>query len=826
MTDHLADLAEGWTVWRMVGLRGAGFPAAGVHDLAARDAATAADAMLAARTLVDAARAATAIACEYETRHGAHGKLAGAAWKQSKKRAPAAFDGASPALVAVFAAQATAEQALAAARERYASALDADALAVATRLRGWAGAPAFREAVLWQNRAAVHTGLDRLGAPSATANSPTRKHERLVASYLQRYCVKNDSIGFFGPIGWATFGDTTRLLPGRRLVATRRVYFEYWGIAHLADQLAAMPGVREALPPRRMPTVTVTGTTLRHPIDRTSELPIAFARLLAACDGQRSARAIAAELVRDPSLELTGIAEVYELLDELVAQKLVTWRIELPTTGAPEVALRAALAAVDEPVRSEALARLSQLEAARDHVAAVSRDVKRAPAARVEALAHALAALDTTFTTLTATDATRNAGQAYAARTLVYEDCRRDAIVDLGADLRARLAAPLALLLASARWFTYEVAARYRAALAAAHRELGGEDVDYIKFWTAVEPLFDRSRGATAIVAAVVAELQQRWARILGERTRVTAAELRPAVHAQFAAPHPGWPSARHHAPDIMIAGALEAPQFVLGELHIAMNTLFVPPFLAQHPEPKMLVDAMHADLPRPRVTSVGHSQRVTRAEQASLARTAIDFEIGGTKSARPRKDVIAIGELIVQLRGEQLCVRTRDGRHTFDIIEFLDQLLVEATLGQFRMLPPVPHGARVTIDDVVVSRERWRFAPADVAFAAATDAAERFVGARAFARDHGLPRCVFYKVPEEPKPLYLDFTSPMYVESFARVARGASRIDISEMLPAVEACWLADAEGNRYTSELRIAAVDPLRWRPRDRVAADDPEL
>jgi hypothetical protein len=31
-------------------------------------------------------------------------------------------------------------------------------------------------------------------------------------------------------------------------------------------------------------------------------------------------------------------------------------------------------------------------------------------------------------------------------------------------------------------------------------------------------------------------------------------------------------------------------------------------------------------------------------------------------------------------------------------------------------------------------------------------------------------------------------------------------------MLPDFESCWLADKAGERYTSELRIIALDPLR--------------
>jgi hypothetical protein len=73
----------------------------------------------------------------------------------------------------------------------------------------------------------------------------------------------------------------------------------------------------------------------------------------------------------------------------------------------------------------------------------------------------------------------------------------------------------------------------------------------------------------------------------------------------------------------------------------------------------------------------------------------------------------------------------------------------------------------------------------------------------------------VFVKSPEEPKPVYLDFDSPLYVDLFCRMARQAARLAVTEMIPAVDEVWLSDAQGDRYTCELRVAIVDPLAWSP-----------
>src|SRR5262245_55024735 len=87
-------------------------------------------------------------------------------------------------------------------------AFDEDRQRIGEFLREVARMPRFREALLWQNRMVVHTGIEALlRRPASVATSKARGYEQLVASYLQRYCVKNDTIGFFGPVGWATFDD-------------------------------------------------------------------------------------------------------------------------------------------------------------------------------------------------------------------------------------------------------------------------------------------------------------------------------------------------------------------------------------------------------------------------------------------------------------------------------------------------------------------------------------------------------------------------------------------------------------------------------------------
>jgi hypothetical protein len=123
--------------------------------------------------------------------------------------------------------------------------------------------------------------------------------------------------------------------------------------------------------------------------------------------------------------------------------------------------------------------------------------------------------------------------------------------------------------------------------------------------------------------------------------------------------------------------------------------------------------------------------------------------------------------------------------------------------------LPHVVHSPRVTIDRLVVSRERWHLGADDVDLARLKTEGARFLAVRALGRRLGWPRFLFYKVPDEPKPYYLDLDSLVLVEIFAKLCRKGAGVTLTEMLPTVEETWLVDREGNRYTCELRLAALD-----------------
>jgi hypothetical protein len=843
LAEHLVALpGTDWALWRSVCLRGAGFPATDVLKLATPDCAAAADRVLEAEKAVE--RACTAAlnavnerldALRREAQWAEKGQrepLVSALQAIKANKPPRMLD-AEPFINSQTAALLAARARLSAEEESLREVLRASAPRLTQAVREVIADPSFREALLWQNRTAygfVRQALGRARDEAGTRNSKQRQYEEMVANYLQRYCAKNDTIGFFGPVGWATLGGEVpggiAVKPGAQLLERREVYFEGWCLDVLADSLAAIGEARRWAPPRLLPYIRLEGNNVHLPASsRPTTLPPQAAAVLHACDGKTTARDIASRLVRESVLGFRSEEDVYRIIGSLRDRELIKWTFEIPLAPRPEKTLRNLLENIEsQQLRDTLLAALSEMEQAR-------RDVALA-AGNPERLEQALAALDATFTRLTGEVPKRSEGKTYAARTLVYEDGRRDIKVEIGHEVLESVAPPLSLMLTVARWIAGQVVELYRESLSetfeALQHRLGTKTVDAVTFWLAFQPLLFGTEGRRPI-DKIPALLQERWSRVLSvprdgrKHVEYTSEELRPRVLAAFDAPPPIWKQAFYHSPDVMIAASsAEAIRrgdflFVLGEMHLAGNTLGAALFVAQHPAPDDLLHFVTSDYGGPKVSMI-----ISKSWPGQTLRTvhvlnpAHDQRVATTHDSicPPGQQAVLVSELLVESVEGQLVMRTRDGRLCFDLMEALGQPLSALAINSFKVVETAAHSPRVTVDRLVISRESWSFSAEELDFAFEKDEAGRFLAARRWAHEQELPRFAFVKSPAEVKPVYIDFASTIYVDMLAKLIRrtaeqSGSTVTFTEMLPRTDQTWLPDADGNTYTSEFRVVAVD-----------------
>ncbi|MEY9933122.1 hypothetical protein ABH926_007775 [Catenulispora sp. GP43] len=704
-------------------------------------------------------------------------------------------------------------------RAAYAAA-SARLAAATTRI---AADPRFREAVAWQNPDLVGHCLDKVAAGVAR-NSRGRQLEAGVISYLQRYALKNDTIGFYGPVGWARLDPDApgfQSRPGPELLAGRTTHFEMWAVDEVARAFAARPDVEQWLTPTRSPAVTVLSRTLYRPRGRPVPLTGDELAVFEFCDGDRTV----ADVLRTAAEH--GVAAPETALKRLVALAALRIGLEGPVDAWPERGLRHRIARIgDARLRDDLLAALDSLIAARDAAA---------EAADAESVVAATRTLGARFREITGGDDTRRAGQAYAGRTLLYQDSRRDVEVVAGTPVLDALAAPLGLVLDSVRWLVAECGRAFRTLLTGAFRaecvRSGHDELPLPLLLARCGPDLTADDGPPCAARAVMAEFQQRWQRILGfgdDDRRITAAsaDLAAGVAREFGGATVPWCGAGRHSPDLMIAAAsaqhVASGDFllVLGELHVAVTSVEGRGFVEQSPDPGSLLAAVEQDYATGRIVAVHpkDSPFVTSRAAPPTALPSDRFTYWTWSETPPALDPpgpwIPGADLVVRERDGAVLVATRSTGAEYDLLEVLGEILSAAVANTFRPIAAGPHSPRVTVDRLVMARETWRFPAEELAWAFVSDDADRYRQARRWRAGHGLPERVFARTGSGTKPTAVDFTSPALVGMLARTARraagtGQAMVTLSEMLPDVSGLWLSDAAGKRYTSELRVVAVD-----------------
>ncbi|MFJ5973821.1 lantibiotic dehydratase [Streptomyces sp. NPDC093060] len=765
MSDEHAPVllpGGGWRLWEQFALRGPGFPADGVLRLAPPGLAEAAD------------------------KFGPDDDLSGTEWQAFTEDVSEA------------------------------------AVRTARHLQEIAAQARFQAALAWQNPAVLRTGIApflRWTPTTGSRSSMPRQREELVAHYWQRFCVKNDTIGFFGPVGWGHWDLSTpqavAVDPGQGFLAASEVYFSGWAIDALAKVLAEDRELMRWIPPRRVSFVRGADGAVRVPGRPAQRIGATELAVLELCDGTRHPDAIAGALGIEP-------AETARIVGELVSRRWVHWKLEVPAATHPDRALRRILERVpDEAARERALAKLVVLERGRDAV--------RDAGADATALTAAIGALEADFAALTDSEAQRAKGERTApCRGLVYSDARRAATATAGAGLLAHLE-PLQLCLTAARWMTNRFADAIRTRLHTVHDRLhaDGASVDLATLWLHTLPSPHPDAGD--LIDTAQAELRAKWSRILdlppgARRVRLSTAELADRVRREFDEPGDGWSLARYISPDVLVmaeddeALARGDVELVLGEMHCALNTMGASLFVYQHPDRDVLLAETTRDFPGPRLLPM--LPKELPLKWSSRSRPALDrpedhYVALVDQTGDPHRPRTVLGaDVTVEDRAGRLTAVLPDGT-AYDLLDVYANTLTQRVMDRFTLRPEGDHTPRITIDRMTVARETWQLPVSGVDFADEKAEAARLVRARHWQRRHELPRFVFVVSPTEPRPFYVDFDSPVYVTILAKAARRLARKDpearlkVSEMLPTPEQAWLTDGEGRRYTSELRFVAVD-----------------
>jgi len=827
-STHKVDFAERWSVWKTLCFRSAGFPASLIEGIVCDKAAKAVDRLLdCENAYIEKKKNALQICIDnIKVSSAAERK----AWRRLEKllkqeRIPAPPEKAPEFAKILTELSCTLNESLLA--KKTARNIFQESEIITTKfLQGIARNSKFREAIIWQNHEVLHNAINSyLQMNIADRSRVKRRRELIIASYLQRYCLKNDSIGFFGPVGWCEIKKDLKLLQfnhGKELVRERKVFFEYWAIGSLARSMSRDPEMFEWLTPRLHPFYHMEKSLLIDLSGRSQPLSQENVKLLGCCDGIKSIRNIALDLSTGHSPLFASVKQVLRRLKRLLKNNVIVADLNIPVAPFPEKILRNRLAQIsDISLRKRMTAQVEEVVSAFEAV--------KSAAGNEAALDKAMSQLEECFVNHTGKKHTRAEGKTYAGRTLVYEDCLRDVDMSIGPDFLAGFSQSLAPLLKSARWYSYNVGLNFQKKFMEIYRQYAHQ------LNTEVIPLglmFKQLRKARfAVVDSVVKDFKERWASVLlnepsQKQVEFSSAFLRERVDDIFDAPAPGWPSARFISPDIMIAAqdaaAIEQGNYtvILGEIHIG-NTINQRTFLPFVSSQEEVFKNYRYDQPFQKFVSVFHEdQWCTRTIVDADLPHDLEIALHATPSWRGQNQVFPISALVVIQNGDGMHVQTRDGKHKFNLADFFHFFLRHYSNVSFGLLPAVAHIPRIVTSTFILHREAWRFSVKDLYFCKEKSSFARFIEVTRWAQKAGLPLQFFVRFESEAKPVYINLKSQVLVDLLVKGIRKQFKDDpdsgilFTEMLPATDELWFTDSTGEKYTCELRLVAVDQCQWR------------
>ncbi|AKQ65429.1 hypothetical protein A176_002341 [Myxococcus hansupus] len=762
---------KGWTLFPHLVVRTTGFAFDGLERLGCPAAAEAARRLAAEQRALDALRA-------QGPRVKRPPRAVLAALKAGR---PVDTEGlASPELFAEWNARA---QACQDAEAAFASAMKQETQGVEAALRALRDAPRFLEAVASSSPPVARDLLEgRDGA----------RLRRQVASYLQRLCAKNETMGFFGPINYgrvdadAPTGITVRW-SGPEVLTGRNTFAASWLVQGLVRAIAFDPEVAPWLVLRRKAFAEVPSRkAMPAPESAEAMLP----RLVEVVDGTRTLAGVASSLGVAPGL-------VREAARMGCEKGLLTHQLEVP-------------AATHHPV-DDLAERVAGLPcaAARRHVEGLSAllvlmgGYGAADAAGKMALQVAFAQRAKTQWGVTPPLERGPASEShnfYQDRLALREECGGDLRVEVGGERARELTARLEPALA---WMG--VAAR-RTREAARSTVAGLVGARTVPFWKVAAAYADRPVPQDTSVAEVLAGAVEDASARTVDLGRVTPPPLTDEVKAL-----PLVTSV-----DLLV-GARDVEAWSRGDYELVMgdvhDTALVWGWALQFHDARgkvesAMVQALGAlSRPVPLVTVL--ASRRTGLLPSEFPGPVV--ELGGV-SARASAWRLPLDDLFVESDGTQArLVSKRLGSEVCLYNGELESLVHTAfSLPRIRPLRVSlgTHTPRLTLGGVVVQREQWRLAPdARERLLACRDDAARLRAAVDIWDAHGMPDCVFAKFKDERKPVLVDVRSPLLLRVFLNLLEQKEEVILSEMLPSPEQLWLRGPSG-RHTVELRCTLL------------------
>jgi hypothetical protein len=592
----------------------------------------------------------------------------------------------------------------------------------------------------------------------------TNRLTHQVASYVQRVCVKNETMSFFGPINFGRLdsGGPDRLeldWPGPDVLTDRRPTLSADITARIVDAVAFAEPIWHWL---------VLWPVVGLPGPRPSE------ELWHQLDGRTTLGVHARE-----------VSEAVETARALVRRGLARHQLQPPSTSTePLEFLLCRLSGV--PGSAHMVRQLADLLSS-------VRDFGPADADGKALLQRSMPEKVETLCGASSWRSHSRSGQFYTDRLPLREECMGAMQLVISGKHATGLLDTMAPALDLLARFA---AHRRESARAVLGKRLGVRRVPYWK------------------LAALAAD----WPQPEDEDLRTTLlpyADRSEVDLADLELPGPVDPGSAVCSADVMIeAGSLGhwrdgTYQVVLGDVHD--TALLTDWALRVHPN----AEAVRTEVARLTAGAWGDVPVVSLLAGRRTGIPPLDLpgpvvELGGA-SGQPNPWRVDLDDLMVESDGQQ--ARLTSSSLGSEVLLHNGELdtLAQTAFGALRLQPLRlrlgPYTPQLRCGQVILQRRTWIVPATAFSELPAQDPAKLLAATRLWQR-YQLPGEVFVKLPGVRKPVYATVDSPMLLGALTRLAvRTEGDAVVSEVRPGLDQLWLA-GPGGRHTAELRCVLV------------------
>ncbi|MCP1133750.1 lantibiotic dehydratase family protein [Paenibacillus polysaccharolyticus] len=673
-----------------------------------------------------------------------------------------------------------------------------------TKLKYFFDTEDFRQAIFISNPD-MYQHIDRYMQHFSASQRPSKvkRIEKKLFSYLQRFCAKNESASFFGPLN---YGKVDREEPcywngewdHRSYLQDRESFISYWAVKELIKAVAAEKELSAYVPLHISARTILEKNEIQISSENRIKLP---AQLMSILRYIQQYSPCLAEVMEVHSH--LAPAQIKKWIDQLTSKGILRKEWVIPSTLVHPISmfLKQLRALPDNEVKEKWCSELQEL-------CGIAEQLAEQP---ITSKIEWVQKLEEKFEQLTGKPSRRGKASLYADRFVYYEDAH-------GHIKHFTLGAPFIKDLESKMSGVLNLSAAYGEEVWNHYQQLGKnvfermetvdrEGVPFSKFIEQLRehypdiptlPSFSLTQHLREMVEEKGSELQQ-------VELSSKSMQIKRSNRSLYALPDL-FLQARN-TEDLQTGNV----QIILAKLHhhLLMNNWMTYFYREKESLETELVQLLEQMDQTDGTTLAGIE--VMRRNKAFYDYPSKVIEIA--EKPAQGKPSIHLAELVVTTNDEGHLILMRKG--SLEQIELYIPLADQVFYLPFAifskpMLLHVPistgkHTPRIVIDGVVYQRERWSFEaePLDLTFKG-LHGLELMKKSEEWRIKEGLPEIIYMKGSNVRKPYFIDFKNYFSLELMQQILMDNDNVMIEEMLPGPNHLWLTSNKGS-HSCELRM---------------------